>query len=53
MLVGLPSLLLTFSTTTTAQVSAPRAGRIVPPRNSLVLISVQAEWTPGILNEDR
>ena len=56
MLVGLPSLLLTFSTTTTAKVSAPRAGRTVPPHPQEIpwySFLLQAEWAPGILNEDR
>ena len=37
---------VTFGTTRTAELSALRAGRILPPRNSLVLISVTGSASP-------
>jgi hypothetical protein len=48
------SLTLTFGTTMMAELSALRAGHILPPKESpRYSFLLEAEWTPGLLNAHR
>jgi hypothetical protein len=43
----------TFGTDMTSEMSAVRADRIYPQGNSLLVIFLEVEWVPWLLNADR